>query len=56
MVNVTRLVAQPPRNIIKYINLLSLRIDDSLATDRLKLLYQVWLVNVWLGKYGGLTG
>lgn len=37
MFNVTRLITQSPRNIISYTNRLSFRMDDSLATNRLKL-------------------
>ena len=39
--DVTRLVTQPPRHIIKHIILLSLRIDDSLSTNRLTLLSSI---------------
>ena len=38
MFNVTRYVTQPPRRIIKHISLLSLRLDDSLSSNRLTLL------------------
>ena len=38
MFNVTRLVTQLPRHIIKHTSQLSLRIDDSLVTNRLRLL------------------
>ena len=38
MVSVTRHVPPPPRHIIKHTNLLGLRIGDSLAIDRIKLL------------------
>ena len=38
MFNVTRCVTQPPYQIIKHTNLLSLRTDDSLAKNRLILL------------------
>ena len=38
MFNVTRLITQISYHIIKYISLLSLRIDDFLATNRLQLL------------------
>ena len=41
MFNVTELVAQTPRHIIKYTNLLRLIIDDSLAINRLRLLSSV---------------
>ncbi len=38
MVNVTSHVTLPPRHIIKHTTLLNLRIDDSLAINRLQLL------------------
>ena len=50
MSNVTRDVTQPPRRIIKHISLLSLRIDDSLSSNRLTLLSSVvggWCVGGW---------
>ena len=34
----SKLITQPPRNIIKHTSLLSLRIDDSLLINRLTLL------------------
>lgn len=41
MVNVTRLVSQPPRHIIKKTNMSQWRTDDSLANDRFKLLSSI---------------
>ena len=38
MVNLTELITQPPRHIIKHTSLLSLRIDDFLSINRLVLL------------------
>ena len=37
-VNLTELITQPPRRIIKHTSLLSLRIDDFLSINRLILL------------------
>ena len=53
MFNFTRLVTQPPRHIIEHTSLSSLRVDDSLATNKLMLLSSV--VDVWgVNKVGFL--
>lgn len=49
----SRSVTQSPRHIIKHTNLLSLRIDDSLATSRLIYIYII--IWCWLLTCGGLN-
>ena len=51
MVNVTRLVTQPPRHIIKHTSLQNLRTDDSLAINN----HLVLVVNVWSGGHGRIS-
>ena len=50
MFDVTRLVTQPPRHIIKHTSLLSLRTDDSLSINICLYYYYLCLV---VGVSGG---